>query len=595
MARRGDASEGPSVSYGPPATVPRPDLFPRTAHPSEVLAEARRLPAGTLWTDPDFPPADSSLWPAGAPRPPGMAAVAHWLRPEEFAPLPAGEAHSLVYGDAAAGDVIQGGLGDCYLLGALSTVAATPRADGASRLKDLVLPLDGGSFDNPPEGAQHGFFTFRVAVFGDWVPVTVDTLIPCGADRRPAFARAADPHELWVMYLEKAYAKLHGGYHSIEGGSLTRALVDLTAGFAEEVRLDSADARAEAADGRLWARLARYQTQGYLMGCAVTQPGGETEERTPENLIKNHAYGVVLFYEQAELPEGSRAGPLRLVQLRNPWGAGEWQGAWADGGPEWSTPEGRHAQGRLSYAFDNDGTFFMTFEDFAAHVNAVYVCKVLDPARWRRAVIRDRWSPEEGTAGGCFNYPTWRDNPQWALRLEQVSHAHFVLLQPDLRAGPGAAAGAEDADAAPREVATRTAGLYIMRGHETFLRRVLVNSEEVAGDVVDATIFANRREVAANTLDEEGELPLAAGVPFVLVPSTLRPGEAGDFKVAVYTRAPLRSVDRVPPLRSAMVEGRWAGPTAGGPPGQRAWRDNPQFVLRCAAIVVSRCRLGEVD
>jgi len=29
---------------------------------------------------------------------------------------------------------------------------------------------------------------------------------------------------------------------------------------------------------------------------------------------------------------------LRLVELRNPWGSGEWTGAYSDNSPEW-TPE----------------------------------------------------------------------------------------------------------------------------------------------------------------------------------------------------------------------------------------------------------------
>jgi calpain-15 len=35
-------------------------------------------------------------------------------------------------------------------------------------------------------------------------------------------------NELWVLLLEKAYAKLHGGYKTLTGGLPHEALMDLT-------------------------------------------------------------------------------------------------------------------------------------------------------------------------------------------------------------------------------------------------------------------------------------------------------------------------------------------------------------------------------
>ena len=63
---------------------------------------------------------------------------------------------------------------------------------------------------------------------GEWVNVIVDDFIPClESDRMPVFSRTTD-NSLWVMIIEKAYAKLHGSYLALRGGFCHEALSDLT-------------------------------------------------------------------------------------------------------------------------------------------------------------------------------------------------------------------------------------------------------------------------------------------------------------------------------------------------------------------------------
>ncbi len=58
--------------------------------------------------------------------------------------------------------------------------------------------------------------------------MTIDTRLPCDPETRlPVFARNRSANELWAALLEKAYAKLHGNYASLNGGSVAEALVDL--------------------------------------------------------------------------------------------------------------------------------------------------------------------------------------------------------------------------------------------------------------------------------------------------------------------------------------------------------------------------------
>lgn len=57
--------------------------------------------------------------------------------------------------------------------------------------------------------------------------VIVDSYIPVDSNDEPVMAKAHGP-ELWVIILEKAYAKLNGGYLNIQNGRAEDALFDLT-------------------------------------------------------------------------------------------------------------------------------------------------------------------------------------------------------------------------------------------------------------------------------------------------------------------------------------------------------------------------------
>ena len=127
----------------------------------------------------------------------------------------------------------------------------------------------------------------------------------------------------------------------------------------------------------------------YLLGAALSQSSvpdggaGEAMQVTDMGILVNHAYSLI---EVAEIGEPHQE-KLRLVQLRNPWGLKEWEGPWSDGSREWETAMGRKAIAKLNVTFDGaDGSFWMAWEDFQAHFNKIYVCRVVpykkfDPER----------------------------------------------------------------------------------------------------------------------------------------------------------------------------------------------------------------------
>lgn len=90
------------------------------------------------------------------------------------------------------------------------------------------------------EPNEEGIYSLWLNINGEWTNIVVDDFFPCLPNGKPAFSRANGP-ELWVMLLEKAFAKAFGSYAIIEGGNPALAMRDLTGAPYENK--DSGDAK----------------------------------------------------------------------------------------------------------------------------------------------------------------------------------------------------------------------------------------------------------------------------------------------------------------------------------------------------------------
>lgn len=60
---------------------------------------------------------------------------------------------------------------------------------------------------------------------------------------------------------------------------------------------------------------------------------GQGENRNAEGVISGHAYSLISIHEFKH-----QGKDVRLLKLRNPWGTGEWTGAWSDNSNLWTEP-----------------------------------------------------------------------------------------------------------------------------------------------------------------------------------------------------------------------------------------------------------------
>ncbi len=208
-------------------------------------------------------------------------------------------------------DVIQGSIGDCYLVSALSAVAQTnPKA-----IENAIK--------------ENGDGTYTVRFFEKnstkQVEIKIDGDIAQSASGSARYAKSRDSKELWVGLIEKAYAQWKGGYEAIGNGGYPGEVMSALTGKSSSY---STNAYADS----VFAKIQRG-AQGEKPMTAVTYGKDSGVDYNGTGVYAWHAYTVLGATEEAG---------EKLVQLRNPWGSSE---------------PGNDGK--------NDGIFKMKLEDFA--------------------------------------------------------------------------------------------------------------------------------------------------------------------------------------------------------------------------------------
>ena len=120
--------------------------------------------------------------------------------------------------------------------------------------------------------AFDGKYTIRLNRTGLWEDIVVDDYIPCYNNGGPIFSKSSD-ESIWMLILEKAFAKTYGGYKNLEGGSPTEAFRDLSGSPVSVFILKDDKVQAMISNGALWKVLLNFQKQECLL-TAITETKG---------------------------------------------------------------------------------------------------------------------------------------------------------------------------------------------------------------------------------------------------------------------------------------------------------------------------------
>ncbi|CAH0598746.1 unnamed protein product [Chrysodeixis includens] len=485
----------------------RPSSFGPATYQDFKDIRSRCLADNRLFEDPEFPAVDRSLYYKER-----LDRPITWLRPGEICDDP-----QLFVEGYSRFDVQQGELGDCWLLAAVANLTLH------RKLFFQVVP-DDQSFDEEYAGVFH----FRFWQYGRWVDVVIDDRLPTYRGKL-VFLHSSERNEFWSALLEKAYAKLHGSYEALKGGSTCEAMEDFTGGVTE--MYDMAEL-----PPNFYTILLKAYERNSLSGCSIEPDPNILEAETPVGLIRGHAYSITrVKYVDIETP--GRSGKIPLLRLRNPWGnEAEWNGPWSDKSPEWRfIPESEKEE--LGLTFDDDGEFWMAYKDFITHFSRVEICNLnpdsLDPEecpdgctkKWEMSVFEGEWV-RGVTAGGCRNYlETFWHNPQYTVTLTDVDEGDdenkctiiVALMQKNRRSQRHQGL----------ECLTIGFALYRLPDHGRVPKPLDLNFFKYNASVGRSQAFINLREVSARFKLDPGS--------YVIVPSTFEPEEEGEFLVRVFS------------------------------------------------------------
>ncbi|RNF16762.1 calpain-like cysteine peptidase [Trypanosoma conorhini] len=304
----------------------------------------------------------------------------------------------------------------------------------------------------------HGVYGLRVHIDGAWRYVVVDDLLPVNSKDELIFTHPVNGKYFWPCILEKALAKLHGGYSaldlasfdgarsklmcrpernnrfsinsrastvlSLEGmnnpisqstnerqTSFAKTLSDLSGGVGIARFLKHERFQAD----EWWLTMLELYGAGALM-VALSGPAN----RTLSGIEPSHLYRILQVWQM---------NGTRLIELSSFWATTQWKGDWSEESAQWHRYRDVDAALRGQRSATRSFSFWISYTDFIAAFTQVHFCHLFQGFHQR--VINDEW--DRNSAGGSCYGNHWHLNPHYRLKITQESPFFINLAVPDIR------------------------------------------------------------------------------------------------------------------------------------------------------------------
>jgi len=266
-----------------------------------------------------------------------------YLRPSE---LFKGKPYHLFKDQIECSDVKQGRLGNCYLISIIA--ALSERHDLIKKIFKSATVNEDGFYEiyyYEQDGSR------RIMFIDDLFPITDND----NDGSSEYLGTIPNQEEIWVMLLEKAYAKYEGGWVNLDGGTITSELKFFLGSNCKDLNLKTSTA---------WEEILSACRRDNIVCCRSKKGSGTHDFKSTGNIANSHAYSIL----EAEEKKG-----IRLLRIRNPWGSCEWNGDFSDNSPLWTDEMKKEFDGFYRENKD-DGVFCIKYEDFCNEFSNVVVC-----------------------------------------------------------------------------------------------------------------------------------------------------------------------------------------------------------------------------
>ena len=297
-----------------------------------------------LYVDPDFSPTFQSISRIGINKFTNekieTLKSCSWKRPSE---LPNANELSLFGDDPHYDDIKQGTLGNCYFLCACASLAEFPQM-----VRNVF---------QQEEISEDGSYILNVYYGGSLKPLKIDDLLPCNNKGDTVFAHTCN-NKLWVVLLEKAWAKVNLCYENCTTGFFEESIQFLTG--APSIFINNSKISVE----DLYTKIYEADDNNQIMGCFVPNHPNDPDFKSKTGLIEKHLYSLIGIYTMNTNKE-----EVKLLKIRNPWGYQEWTGDWSDKSPLWT----ESLKEELEFEKAEDGDFFIKIEDYIQNFSETYI------------------------------------------------------------------------------------------------------------------------------------------------------------------------------------------------------------------------------
>ena len=272
----------------------------------------------------------------------------------------------LFEGTIEMADINQGSLGDCYFLASAAALSEYP---------NLIYHMF-----RTKKISENGLYEIVFFIDGKFQLVLIDDYLPVNKKNGTIAYARPNKNELWVCLLEKAWAKINGGYSNIIKGWMRHVLQTFT-GFGSQ-----SFTHTKVKPEKLWKAI----SFAHKNNCIMSSSSRKSVES--KGLVNSHAYTLIGTYEITH-----KGKKVKLCKMRNTWGYKEWKGDWSDESPLW----GEEEKAQVNFQAKDDGSFWISFNDYFKNFIVTDICYLLHNSHSKSFLITD--ANQEIRKGQVFN------------------------------------------------------------------------------------------------------------------------------------------------------------------------------------------------